>query len=223
MSVDYLDDEDTMWHHYGSREKYRAAMARQAYEEAVQGRRYAEAVVRSREEEVARVSGTAGEGVEWGDAGRKPWYEAELDEARDKLAAAWERERQARDKVEAADRLANPKPPTDAERQLADAKCALAEQEKRGPQIDAYLASARDWIMELRQRASREGDAVKAAQTNVAIAMAEAKVAELEAEKAELPKRVEWHNAWVAVKQAEVDGASPDEMLAALDALDEAS
>lgn len=26
MSVDYLDDEDTMWHHYGSREKYRAAI-----------------------------------------------------------------------------------------------------------------------------------------------------------------------------------------------------
>lgn len=219
MSADYLDDEDTMWHHHGSREKYRAAMARRAYDEAMAGRRYAEAVVRTREADLARVSGTAGDGVEWADAGSRPRYEAELAEARDRLAAAERREREARQAWQDADRLANPKPPTEAERQLASAKRALAEEENRGPQIDAELAGLRDRITALRRKAAG-ADKVEAARVTVAVADAEAEVARVEAEKAAQQRRVEKAERWVAVRQAAVDGASPDEQLAALDAYD---
>lgn len=221
MDLISTHDEDEMWVHFGSRERYRAEMVRRAYDAAVQRRKQAEAVVAGWEAEVARTSGAYDNGefgqVPWGDAGTDR-YARELAAAKARLDDARREEQELEREWKAADAIARPKPPSDEQRRLDSAQRSLAEAEKRAAEVDAKLAAARDALVELKAERPPKGT-VDAARRTVAIDDAEKEVERLETAQEREARNVEWHRRWVDVKQAEVDGASPGETLAAIDAL----
>lgn len=210
--------DDEMWIHWGSRERYRAGMAKRAYDAARAARERAEQAVRHWESEVARVNLPSD--PPWGDAGSEVPAQ-ELPAARRRLADAVEVERQVEATWRAAeDAAAPPRQLSADERRLEAAIRQHADAEKGLQKVEAEAQDARDEVARLRGKATPK-EKVEAARLTVAIADAEAEADRLRGVRDAQARQVEKARLWVQVRQTAVDGADWETQEAAFDAYDE--